>query len=264
MPTCFFLGSRHANSSLSPLLDEAIERHIVEYGGDGSLWWGTTEILTSWPPAPCARAKARHPEIRLPAADPIPPPSSTLWRFPPGFDDTYYPEGLETVPKRYAIVHADRALVRAQSVPDRLPRSGGSPGNSPNTPSAVRRQGKIQVTPSLPNPSTDLIPLDLSPNSYYNAVRIRTKGSGEFFMEKDRELLDRFYVCTNKMDGLYYLAARRLGVKENAFALLYALDDGRSHSQKAALPGAAHPQDHRQHHCDGSTWTWGYLSPGPQ
>ena len=32
MPTCFFLGSRHANSSLSPLLDEAIERHIVEYG----------------------------------------------------------------------------------------------------------------------------------------------------------------------------------------------------------------------------------------
>ena len=51
-------------------------------------------------------------------------------------------------------------------------------------------------------------------------------------MEKDRELLDRFYVCTNKMDGLYYLAARRLGVKENAFALLYALDDGRAHSQK--------------------------------
>ena len=51
-------------------------------------------------------------------------------------------------------------------------------------------------------------------------------------MEKDRELLDRFYVCTNKMDALYYLAARRLGVKENAFALLYALDDGRSHSQK--------------------------------
>ena len=51
-------------------------------------------------------------------------------------------------------------------------------------------------------------------------------------MEKDRGLLDRFYVCTNQMDGLYYLAARRLGVKENAFALLYALDDGRSHSQK--------------------------------
>ena len=51
-------------------------------------------------------------------------------------------------------------------------------------------------------------------------------------MDCDRELLDRFYLCTNKMDGLYYLAARRLGVKENAFALLYALSDGKPRSQK--------------------------------
>ena len=51
-------------------------------------------------------------------------------------------------------------------------------------------------------------------------------------MEEERALLDRFYLCTNKMDGLYYLAARRLGVKENAFALLYALYDGTPRSQK--------------------------------
>ena len=51
-------------------------------------------------------------------------------------------------------------------------------------------------------------------------------------MAEARELLDRFYVCTNKMDGLYYLAARKLGVNENTFALLYTLDDGRPHSQK--------------------------------
>ena len=51
-------------------------------------------------------------------------------------------------------------------------------------------------------------------------------------MEEGRALLDRFYVCTNKMDGLYYLAGRHLGVKENAFALLYTLHDGVSRSQK--------------------------------
>ena len=51
-------------------------------------------------------------------------------------------------------------------------------------------------------------------------------------MENCREMLDHFYVCCNKIDGLYYQAARRLGVKENALALLYTLNDGRPRSQK--------------------------------
>ena len=51
-------------------------------------------------------------------------------------------------------------------------------------------------------------------------------------MEDSRKLLDHFYVCCNKMDGLYYLAARRLGVKENALVLLYTLNDGPPRSQK--------------------------------
>ena len=32
MSTCFFIGSHLASDALSPLLDAAIERHIVEYG----------------------------------------------------------------------------------------------------------------------------------------------------------------------------------------------------------------------------------------
>ena len=51
-------------------------------------------------------------------------------------------------------------------------------------------------------------------------------------MPRYREHLDRFYACTNRMDGLYYLAARRLGVNENTFILLYVLDDGQPRSQK--------------------------------
>ena len=51
-------------------------------------------------------------------------------------------------------------------------------------------------------------------------------------MEDSRKLLDHFYVCCNKIDGLYYLAARRLGVKENALVLLYTLNDGQPRSQK--------------------------------
>ena len=51
-------------------------------------------------------------------------------------------------------------------------------------------------------------------------------------MDDSREFLDRFYLCSNKIDGLYYLAARRLGLKENALALLYTLNDGQPRSQK--------------------------------
>ena len=51
-------------------------------------------------------------------------------------------------------------------------------------------------------------------------------------MDSSRALLDHFYICCNQMDGLYYLAARKLGVKENALALLYTLNDGKTRSQK--------------------------------
>ena len=51
-------------------------------------------------------------------------------------------------------------------------------------------------------------------------------------MEPCRDYLNRFYLCTNRMDGLYYLAARKMGVNENTFSLLYTLGDGIPRSQK--------------------------------
>ncbi len=42
----------------------------------------------------------------------------------------------------------------------------------------------------------------------------------------------RLILSINKIDGNYYFCARKLGVKENTLALLYALDDGKPHSQK--------------------------------
>ena len=39
-------------------------------------------------------------------------------------------------------------------------------------------------------------------------------------------------IAVNKIDGLYYFAAKKLGLKANSLALLYALDDGQPHSQK--------------------------------
>ena len=51
-------------------------------------------------------------------------------------------------------------------------------------------------------------------------------------MDANDEAIYRLVTATNQLDGSYYLYARRLGAKENALALLYALSDGEPHSQK--------------------------------
>lgn len=51
-------------------------------------------------------------------------------------------------------------------------------------------------------------------------------------MEDNREMIRRLMIAVNKIDGLYYFAAKKLGLKANSLALLYALDDGQPHSQK--------------------------------
>ncbi len=42
----------------------------------------------------------------------------------------------------------------------------------------------------------------------------------------------RLFCAINKIDGAYYFCARKMNLKENTLALLYALDDGLPHSQK--------------------------------
>ena len=51
-------------------------------------------------------------------------------------------------------------------------------------------------------------------------------------MEKTLAEIRRLMLATTKIDGAYYLFSRRLGIKENVLVLIYALDDGKPHSQK--------------------------------
>ena len=51
-------------------------------------------------------------------------------------------------------------------------------------------------------------------------------------MEKTLAEIRRLMLATTKIDGAYYLFSRRLGIKVNVLVLLYALDDGKPHSQK--------------------------------
>ena len=109
MSTYFFIGHREAPDSILPKLSAEIERHITEYSVTDFVvgQYGRFDALA----AKCVKAaKIRHPEVTLTLLLPYHPydrPTST----PPGFDGTFYPPGMETVPTRAAIVRANRYMV---------------------------------------------------------------------------------------------------------------------------------------------------------
>lgn len=109
MSACFFIGHRETLNSLLPQLSAEIERHITEYGVTEFVVgkYGRFDALA----AKCVKAsKKRHPEVTLTLLLPY-HPYDRLTPTPPGFDGTFYPPGMETVPKRAAIVRANRYMV---------------------------------------------------------------------------------------------------------------------------------------------------------
>lgn len=51
-------------------------------------------------------------------------------------------------------------------------------------------------------------------------------------MDSNYDLVRRIMLATNKIDGVYYLFGKRRGIPANRLAFLYALADGKAHSQK--------------------------------
>ena len=107
--SCFFIGHREASEEIYPALYAAVEQHIVEYGVTEFIvgHYGGFDHLAA---SAVKEAKRYHPGVRLilllpyhPAERPIPTPD--------GFDGTFYPPGMESVPRKIAIVRANRYVV---------------------------------------------------------------------------------------------------------------------------------------------------------
>ncbi len=109
MPTCFFIGHREAQDNLLPQLAATVERHITELNVTDFVVGGY-----GWFDSMAARivkeAKKKHPEVTLTLLLPYHPYDRPI-PTPDGFDGTFYPPGMETVPKRAAIVKANRYMV---------------------------------------------------------------------------------------------------------------------------------------------------------
>ena len=107
--SCFFIGHREADERLLPRLELTIEKLIekenVRYfyvGGYGGFDRIAAEAVK--------HSKQKYPDITLMLVLPYHPAERPV-DTPNGFDGTYYPDGLESTPKRYAIVRTNQIMV---------------------------------------------------------------------------------------------------------------------------------------------------------
>ena len=108
MKTCFFIGHRDAPESIYDRLVQAVERHISEYGVTDFVVgrYGNFDRLAA---RAVVEAKQHHSEVTLTLlmpyyrtdADPL----------PDGFNGSLFPDGLEAVPKRAAILRANQYMI---------------------------------------------------------------------------------------------------------------------------------------------------------
>ncbi len=109
MSTYFFIGHREAPDTLLPLLVDEVEHHITEYGVNAFYvgHYGRFDALAT---SAVIAAKKRHPEVTLTLLLPYHPFDRPI-PTPEGFDGTFYPPGMETVPRLAAIVRANHYMV---------------------------------------------------------------------------------------------------------------------------------------------------------
>lgn len=107
--SCFFIGHREAGPEVLPALENAIEKHISEYGVTEFIvgHYGGFDRLAA---RALVSAKKYHPEVRLFMLIPYHPAERPV-ETPPGFDGTFYPPGMESVPRKFSIVQANRYMI---------------------------------------------------------------------------------------------------------------------------------------------------------
>ena len=109
MKSCFFIGHRDSPESLLAHLTILLERLIVEENV-GHFYVGQYGNFDRMAALAVKQLKKQYPYITLNLVIPYHPAELPI-SAPPGFDGTYYPDGMENVPKRYAIVRANKQMV---------------------------------------------------------------------------------------------------------------------------------------------------------
>lgn len=108
MKTCFLFGHRDTPQDLQPAIEKAIERHYL-HCGVRQFYVGGYGGFDRMAGAAVKAVKKKYGDISLYLLLPYHPAERPV-EAPEGFDGTYYPP-LQKVPRRYAIVRANRHMI---------------------------------------------------------------------------------------------------------------------------------------------------------
>lgn len=140
--SCFFVGHSDASDSLFPILKHIIRQHIVQFGV-GDFLVGRYGNFDRMAMKAVIELKADYPWIGLTWLLPYHPAERPV-KIPHGIDGTYYPPGMEKVPRRVAIVRANRFAVDQV---DYLIAYAWQPGsNSMDLVECALRRPQVRVT----------------------------------------------------------------------------------------------------------------------
>ena len=146
MKTCFFIGHREVPGEVQGLLDAVVERLVLEDRVSEFIVgrYGDFDRM-----AVCAVQKVirEHPEREVTALmlEPYFPGDRDIL-VPHYFDAPYYPEGLETVPRRYCIEKANqKALDMADVLVVWVCRDGGNAAKILRRGRRREKQGDLQI-----------------------------------------------------------------------------------------------------------------------
>ena len=107
--SCFFIGHRETSEAIYPALYAVVEQHILEYGVTEFIvgHYGGFDRLAA---SAVKEAKRFYPEVKLILLLPYHPAERSI-STPDGFDGTFYPPGMESIPRKAAIIRANRYVV---------------------------------------------------------------------------------------------------------------------------------------------------------
>ena len=110
MKTCFLFGHRDAPDGLRSCIEAAVEYHYRELGINQFIIgaYGNFDRMAA---GAVKAVKQRHSDICLSLLLPYHPAERPV-EIPPGFVSTLYPEGMESVPRKFAIVRANQYMVK--------------------------------------------------------------------------------------------------------------------------------------------------------
>jgi len=112
---CFFIGHRNAPESIYTNIVSTIEKLIVENGVKEFIV-GNYGMFDSMVIRALQQLKTKYPDIVLLLLTPYHPSVKSVVK-PNSFDEIYYPEGMESVPYKAAIIEANKkAISRSEFV----------------------------------------------------------------------------------------------------------------------------------------------------